>query len=132
MELDHVLIAVANLSTAGRAIEEHHGLVTVEGGHHAAWGTANRIVPLGDSYLELVAVVDHARASESTFGRWVAAGASGAGQPLGWAVRTSRLAQIARRLDIPVHAGSRATSGGQHLRWRVDGSFGCTPVGRVV
>jgi len=121
VELDHVLMAVADLSAAGRAIEAQHGLVSVEGGRHPAWGTANRIVPLGDSYLELVAVVDAAVASESTFGRWVASGVSVTEQPLGWAVRTSELDQVARRLDLPVRGGSRATPDGRQLRWRSAG-----------
>jgi hypothetical protein len=121
MELDHVLIAVADLEAAGREIEDSHGLASVEGGRHPSWGTANRIVPLGDSYLELIAVVDAAKAAESAFGRWVASNASSTARPLGWAVRTSQLDELARRLDLTIHAGSRATPGGQQLRWRSAG-----------
>jgi hypothetical protein len=121
VELDHVLIAVADLAGAARDIEASHGLASIEGGHHPAWGTANRIVPLADSYLELVAVVDAAKAAESVFGRWVASGASNAARPLGWAVRTYQLDELARRLDLPVQAGSRATPDGHVLRWRTAG-----------
>jgi hypothetical protein len=121
MELDHVLMAVADLATAGREIEARHGLASIEGGRHPAWGTANRIVPLGDSYLELVAIVDAVKATESALGRWVASGVSGTARPLGWAVRTSQLNEIARRLDLPVHGGSRATPDGEQLRWRTAG-----------
>jgi len=121
VELDHVLIAVADLAAAAREIEARHGLASIDGGRHPAWGTANRIVPLGDSYLELVAVVDAAKAAESAFGRWVASGASSTARPLGWAVRTCQLDELARRLDLPVHAGSRATRGGDLLRWRSAG-----------
>jgi hypothetical protein len=121
MELDHVLIAVEDLDAAGHEIEARHGLASIEGGCHPAWGTANRIVPLGDSYLELVAVVDPAKAAETAFGRWVASGVSGAARPLGWAVRTSQLDRLARRLGLPVHAGSRTTPGGDQLRWRSAG-----------
>jgi hypothetical protein len=120
VELDHVLIAVADLAEAGREIEVRHGLTSIEGGRHPAWGTANRIVPLGDSYIELIAVVDKAKAAESAFGRWVASSMSTAG-PLGWAVRTSHLDAVARRLHLTVHAGSRATPGGEQLRWRSAG-----------
>ena len=80
LELDHVLIAVADLAAAARELEVRHGLASVEGGRHPGWGTANRIVPLGDTYLELIAVVDEAEAAESPFGRWVAAAQPG---PLG-------------------------------------------------
>ena len=62
IELDHVLVAVADLAKAGQEFVERHGLASIEGGRHPAWGTANRIVPLGDSYLELIAVVDAAKA----------------------------------------------------------------------
>ncbi len=51
VEFDHVLIAVPDLASAGQELEARHGLASVEGGRHPAWGTANRIVPLGDSYL---------------------------------------------------------------------------------
>jgi hypothetical protein len=121
MELDHVLIVVKDLAAAGREIEARHGLASIEGGSHPAWGTANRIVPLGDSYLELVAVVDAAKAAENAFGRWVTSGVSSATRPLGWAVRTSQLDELARRLDLPIHAGARTTPGGDQLRWRSAG-----------
>lgn len=121
MELDHVLIAVTDLVAAGREMEIRHGLASIEGGHHPAWGTANRIVPLGDSYLELVAVVDAAKAAETAFGRWVASGVSGTFRPLGWAVRTSQLDELARRLGLALHAGARATPNGEQLRWRSAG-----------
>jgi hypothetical protein len=121
MELDHVLIAVPDLAAAGREIELHHGLSSIEGGRHPAWGTANRIVPLGDSYLELVAVVDADMAAENVFGRWVMSGVTGTLRPLGWAVRTSQLDEIARRLHLSIHEGSRAAPGGEQLRWRSAG-----------
>ena len=116
-----MLIAVADLAAEGREIELRHGLASVEGGRHPSWGTANRIVPLGDSYLELIAVVDAAKAAESAFGRWVASGASSTARPLGWAVRTSQLNQVARRLNLPIHEGSRAKPDGEQLRWRSAG-----------
>src|SRR5438132_3854521 len=72
LDLDHVLIAVADLASAGREIETRHGLASVEGGRHPGWGTANRIVPLGEAYLELIAVSDEAEAAQSPFGSWVA------------------------------------------------------------
>ena len=99
--------------------EGRYGLVSVEGGRHADWGTANRIVPLGDSYLELIAVVDPAEASQSAFGRWVANARTG--RPLGWAVRTDDLGAVAGRLGLNVGSGSRLTATGDLLRWRIAG-----------
>jgi Glyoxalase-like domain len=122
VELDHVLIAVSDLRAASRALERSHGLASVEGGRHAGWGTANRIVPLGDAYIELITVVDDAEARGSAFGRWVAAGIeSGPGRPLGWVARTDRLGDVAQRLGLTPHAGSRPASSGRVLRWRLAG-----------
>jgi hypothetical protein len=121
MELDHVLLAVTDLTAAGRELQARYGLASVEGGRHPDWGTANRIVPLGDSYLELVAVVDQAAAADTSFGQWVAGRASRPGRPLGWAVRTSGLDTIARRLGLTVHSGTRVAPSGEVLRWRSAG-----------
>jgi hypothetical protein len=107
IELDHVVLA-------GR----YPDLPSVEGGRHDGWGTANRLVPLGDTYLELVEVVDRDEADTSAFGRWVAAAPAG---PLGWAVRTSTLDRVAERLGLPVLEGSRPTASGALLRWRAAG-----------
>ncbi len=121
MQLDHVLIAVTDLSAAARRIESRHGLASVDGGRHPGRGTANRIVPLGESYLELIAVVDEAEASGNVSGRWVKAGASQSGSPIGWVVRTNELDAVARRLGVEVTAGSRMTPEGRLLRWRSAG-----------
>jgi hypothetical protein len=119
VELDHVLISVSDLSNAVLEFEARYGLSSVEGGRHAAWGTANRIVPLGETYLELVAVVDHKQAAQSAFGRWVANSPPNA--PLGWAIRTDDLDGTAERLGLSVAAGSRLTSSGELLSWRIAG-----------
>jgi Glyoxalase-like domain len=121
LELDHVLIAVSDLAAAAREIEARHGLASIEGGRHPGWGTANRIVPLGETYLELVAVVDESEAAQSPFGRWVAGVHPKLAQPLGWAVRTHQLDDVARRLGLTVEAGSRAGRDGQLVRWRLTG-----------
>ena len=75
MELDHIVIAVTDLDVAASAYNEDHHLASIVGGRHPGWGTANRIVPLGDAYLELIAVVDEGEAVESMLGRWVAGNA---------------------------------------------------------
>ena len=112
-----MLIAVTNLAVAAREMEEHHGLASIEGGRHPGWGTANRIVPLGETYLELVAVIDAAEAKESVFGRWVSSGANSPGHPIGWAVRTDEIDEVGRRLGLTVRAGSRVTPTGGRLEW---------------
>ena len=121
LELDHVLIAVDDLADAARDLDARYGLSAVPGGRHPGWGTANVIVPLGDAFLELVAVVDEAEAAESAFGRWVAAGAAAGGGPLGWVVRPRGLDAVARRLGLRVSDGSRETPAGERLQWRTAG-----------
>jgi Glyoxalase-like domain len=121
VELDHALIAVADLAAAARELEARHGLTSVEGGRHPGYGTANRIVPLGDSYLELVTVADESEAARSPFGSWVARVQSVRGRPLGWAVRTHGLDAVARRLELTIRVGSRTTRSGAVLRWRLAG-----------
>lgn len=121
LELDHVLIAVADLEAAASEIEGRYGLTAVEGGRHSGWGTANWIVPFGENYLELVAVVDEADAARSPFGRWVAAARPAPFQVLGWAVRTRELDAIARRLELTISEGARAGRDGRLVRWRLVG-----------
>jgi hypothetical protein len=123
LELDHVVIAVAELDGAARELEARHGLASVEGGRHAGWGTANRIVPLGDTYLELIAVVDEDEAGGSVFGGWIADGLrSGSGRPLGWVARTDRIDEVAERLGLTVSSGSRRSGDGRELSWRLAGA----------
>ncbi|MFN2390251.1 MAG: VOC family protein [Actinomycetota bacterium] len=119
VEVDHVLIAVDDLAEADRALRSAHGLSSIEGGLHPDWGTANRIVPLGDAYIELVAVVDDSQASRTAFGRWV--GEVLRPCLLGWAARTSELDIVARRLNLVPTKGERARPDGQTVRWRIAG-----------
>lgn len=117
-----MIIAVTDLDAAARELETRHDLASVEGGRHAGWGTANRIVPLAETYIELITVVDEGEAAGSAFGRWVAAGIRSApGRPLGWVARTDRLDEVAERLGLTVSAGSRAGRDGRLLRWRLAG-----------
>jgi Glyoxalase-like domain len=121
LELDHVLIAVADLESAGREVEARYGLASLEGGRHPGWGTANRIVPLGGAYLELVAVVDAAQAARNPFGRWVSRAHPQPIRLLGWAVRTHELDDVAGRLGLEVSAGARIAGDGGRLEWRLAG-----------
>ena len=121
MEIDHVLVATRDLAKGARELETRQRLRSVAGGRHPGWGTANRIVPLGSAYLELVAVVDPAEARQSAFGRWVADSATGLAEPFGWAVRVHDLDAAAERHGLAVVEGSRVTPVGATLRWRTAG-----------
>jgi hypothetical protein len=120
LQLDHMVIGVRDLDNAEAQFEDRYELTTIEGGRHQGWGTANRLVPLGAAYLELVTVVDQAEASNSDFGRWVSAMLEGSSR-FGWAVRTDDLDRIALRLGLEVAQGSRRSRGGEMLHWRIAG-----------
>ena len=117
--IDHVLIPVTDLGAAVAAFEARYGLRSVAGGRHPGWGTANRIVPLGAAYLELVSIVEPEAAGASSFGRWVAA--SAIDRPMGWAVRVEDIETVARRLGLAVTAGRRAGPDGRQIGWRTVG-----------
>jgi hypothetical protein len=119
LAIDHVIVPVHDLSLEAARLEAQYGLASVEGGRHPAWGTANWIVPLGDAYLELIAVADPEVASGTAFGRWVAAASPG--RPLGWAVRTDSIEAVGLRLGQPVVPGSRVDPSGALLTWRSTG-----------
>ncbi len=120
LAIDHVILPVRDLALDSAELEARYGLASVEGGRHPAWGTANRIVPLGNSYVELVAVVDNETAGRTAFGQWIAAATPG--RLLGWAVRTDSIDDVGRRLGLPVQTGSRTTPNGAVISWRSVGA----------
>ena len=56
--IDHVVLAVDDPDAAAAELEAKLGLAATGGGRHEALGTFNRLVWLGDSYLELIGVFD--------------------------------------------------------------------------
>ena len=121
LRLDHVVYAVADLDDAAERWRRDLGLDSVAGGRHARWGTANRIVPLGDQYLEIVAVVDPPAAEGAVFGRAVARRARDGGGWLTPVAMTDDLEEIAGRLGLEITAGARRRPDGEELRWRSAG-----------
>ena len=56
--IDHVLIAIPDLAASTLALEAALGVTAAGGGVRFGSGTASSIIPLGDSFLELLAVRD--------------------------------------------------------------------------
>lgn len=124
--IDHVLLPVADLDRAVEEMRDRYGLEAAAGGRHPNLGTANRIVPLGRQYLELIAVADRdeAAGAAASLGRAVEASLT-AGQPLlTWALRTQDLDALRRKLEdagwsLPeTWSGQRRRPDGVVLRWR--------------
>jgi hypothetical protein len=119
--IDHPVRAVGDLDRAAERWRRHLGLDSAPGGRHPGWGTANRIVPLGDAYVELIAVADPQAARESAFGRSVAEAATGGERWLTFAAAADDLDAVAARLGLEVIGGRRERPDGTTLRWRSAG-----------
>lgn len=121
LRLDHVGYAVRDLDEAATRFREAYGLDSVVGGRHEGLGTANRIVPLGDHYIELIGVVDRAEAETNAFGRSVTERTS---ERDGWlliVVSSDDVAAEAERLGLDVQPGTRVRPDGSGIRWRMAG-----------
>lgn len=121
LRLDHVGYAVRDLDDAAVRFREVYGLDSVTGGRHAGLGTANRIVPLGGHYIELIGVVDRAEAEANAFGRSVIDRTTGGD---GWLLIVASSEDVEReaaRLGLEVQAGARARPDGTEVRWRMAG-----------
>lgn len=121
LRVDHVLYAVGDLDDAAARLRAEHGLAALPGGRHPGWGTGNMIVPLGDSYLELIGVVDPDEAASSPFGRYVAEFVAQGDRPFGWCLRPDDLDAVSERLSLVPVPGSRIRPDGTALRWRLAG-----------
>jgi hypothetical protein len=121
LQVDHVILRVDDLDTAAERLRDEFGLASVPGGRHGGHGTANRIVPLGATYLELVAVVDPEEASDSHFGSWVGHGNEGFPSLDALCLRSSDLDALCGRLGLEPFAMGRERPDGVELRWRLAG-----------
>jgi hypothetical protein len=121
LRLDHVVYAAADLDEAADRFRRHFGLDSSAGGRHPGWGTANRIVPLGAAYLELIAVVEPAAAEGSRFGRSILEAAGDGGSWVTMAASTPTIHEVAGRLGLEVVEGRRERPDGSEIRWRSAG-----------
>lgn len=95
MHIDHLIYAVRDLDAAAARLDAL-GLSSYFGGTHPGLGTSNRIVPLGLSYIELLAPAPF----DDRF--------------LNWMLRDVPLPDDALPME-------RVTPSGQTLRWRLAG-----------
>ena len=98
--------------------------MALPGGRHPGAGTANRIVPLGPDYLELIAVVDDGEAALNPLSRRVSEALRRGAGIATWAVRAGDLDAVKARLDASgvvstgPRPGSRRRPDGVLLEWR--------------
>lgn len=121
MQIDHVVYGVQDLEAAATWVKQEFGLGSVPGGHHPGWGTGNRIVPLGASYIELLAPVDPAVAGQTELGRALLDVVAEGNRFFGWCISTEDVDAVAARLGLSVAAGTRERPDGTVLRWRSAG-----------
>ena len=122
LRIDHVVYAVRDLDDTAARLRRELGLDSIPGGRHPKWGTGNRIVPLGEDYLELIAVIDPDEAAGDPFGRAVLAETEGGDHLFSTSVATDDIEGVAARLGLEVRPGERARPDGTVLRWRSAGA----------
>ncbi len=123
--IDHLVIAVDDPDAAAAELEASVGLRSTGGGRHETMGTHNRLVWLGDSYLELIGVWDERLAAASGIGR-PALEALAVGRSFAtFAVTSDALVDDLRRFRAlgarwagPI-AGERTRSDGRVVRWDI-------------
>jgi hypothetical protein len=132
--IDHVVLAVEDPDAAAATLADGVGLDATGGGRHDGLGTFNRLVWLGDSFLELIGVFDRGLASRSWIGRPVLAALErGEGGGLAtWAVAVDDLDVALRWLPpdagfVGPVAGERRREDDRVVRWRLAHPPGLSP-----
>ena len=123
--IDHVIIASPDLEATAARLEREHGIVAEPGGRHPAWGTHNRIAPLGGAYLEIIGVEDPALAASDPLGAWVLEHALSGDALMGFAVEVSDATATAQRLGLGSEPGARDRPDGSRLAWTLAGRREC-------
>ena len=118
LRIDHVVRAVRDLDDAADRWEREHGLSSIPGGVHPRWGTANRILPMGRDYLELMTVVDRDTAASTVLGRALLDLTTAGGAWFAFCVADDAIDATAARLAMEVTPGSRERPDGSVVSWR--------------
>jgi len=123
--IDHLVIAVVDPDAAALEVAGAFGLEPGGGGRHEGLGTYNRLIWLGDSYLELIGVDDPALAVASWVGAPTVRALETGGGLATWAIATDdidgdleRLRLTATDLAAPID-GERRRPDGEVVRWRL-------------
>lgn len=120
LELSQIIYGVRDLDAATARIAAR-GLTVLDGGRHPGLGTANRIVPLGRAYFEILGVVDEAEAHANPYGAALLRQIASGDRLVRWSLRTDALDQVAAERGLVPEARSRRRPDGSLLTWRAAG-----------
>lgn len=119
-QIDHVIYAVRDLSSAARRFAEELGLETSGGGEHPQLGTRNEIVPVGHGqFIELLAVADET--SEHPLPLALSSWLQSGERPVAVCLRPDDLDAVAERLSLTITPAERHNTDGEVLHWRLAG-----------
>ncbi|HEV8564546.1 MAG TPA: VOC family protein [Actinomycetota bacterium] len=121
LRIDHVVRAVPDLDQAAARFLDTYGLASVPGGRHPGWGTGNRLVPLGNDYVELISVVDRPEAQKTEFGRTMVERIAEGEQWFAVCLADDDIDATATRLGLEISTGFRILPDGAVVRWRSAG-----------
>ena len=119
LRIDHVVYAVRDLDAAATRFDETYGLGSVPGGVHPRWGTANRIISLGDArYLELISIVDPEVAATTVLGQAIADRIADGDRWFALCLGDDAIDVTVERLGLALEPGSRTLPDGRVVAWR--------------
>ena len=121
--IDHVILATADIAATAARLEREHGLASLPGGRHEGHGTSNRIVPLGETYIEIMGIVDEDEAAASPMGGWLREQTAAGDRVAALCLRTDGpgFDATAPRLGLRPQPMARDAPGGLTLSWRLAG-----------
>jgi hypothetical protein len=120
LTLSQVIFGVRDLEAATARFRAL-GFDVLDGGVHPGVGTANRVIPLGEQYLELLGVVAPGEARASEYGRALLRATEDGDRIVRWSLRTDDIEGVAARLGIAVEHRRRKRPDGEVLTWRAAG-----------
>jgi Glyoxalase-like domain len=120
LELSQVIMGVNDLAAATIRFREL-GFDVLDGGVHPGVGTANRVIPLGAQYIELLGVVDEEQAQASEYGRSLLRAIADGDRLVRWSLRTDAIDAVAARLGLIVEPRRRLRPDGELITWRAAG-----------
>lgn len=125
-DLDHIILGCSDLEAGIQFVKERTGVRAVFGGVHPGRGTRNALLSLGTMrYLEIMAPDPEQPDTQPTVERLKNLRRLSSPQIVGWVVHTNDIDELARRLKSlgisfqPVFPGSRKTTDGRTLNWKM-------------